>query len=1054
MRYFLILVGCFVFAKGLTQAPHPHIPFEHLPIPGTINSSQVSTIVQDNYGLIWISGDGLFRYDGFKFTHYRQLSTGESIGGYEIKCIFNNVRENKLLVGTHSYGLVEYDYTTDQLRAIPAKGGIPIITSIEQTDDGTIWASSYSNGLYYLEADTIRKMEDAKFRFKTVTDLFAIGNKLYSDKSKKIYILEQKKLVDSISVEFPGVDFPASTRVTKMTADADGQIWMGTERAGVLVYNLSEKKFVKHYSPDNTPFFNRINDIMIDSKKNVWILTKANGVVICNPKTDEYIHITKNPLMEWSLSGNNCTSIIQDKTGVIWIGSTGDLNIYDPAKIKFRHIYSNPFNPVSLSDNMVRGVYEDHEGKLWVGTDGGFVHIFNKGKLALEKIQVKIESKSTAQHIVPVYFLELSPNIMLIGTSLGLLQYDRTKKVFSYFKPLETQTTNRQVRQLLKDEENLYFLYGGALGIYNFKSGLMKRFSEFGTNPAPVKNATSIYIDSQKRLWVGASNGLSLFNPESETFRHFPFELNASRPLGTYFMILSLQEYQNKLWVGTFNSGLWTMDLTNLDNPIIKGITTKDGLPNNTVYSTLPDDRGNLWISTNQGVAKYELANNKFTNFGSADGLQQEEFNRLAYWKCSTGEIALGGINGLNIFNPKNILIKEDDYEPTLLGVSAYSKKDNKNVFIGTLQQSSLSLKHNQNDLDFYFFIPNFRYPRRFEVFYKLSGFDPDWVKAETNSIHYSNLKPGEYPLEIKTVSNSGIEKISSFTLIIQYPFWQTWWFILLSTSVVSFMVFTMVKNSIQKARHDKERLEKLLTERTQEIEKSREQLANLNEKKDFIFSILSHDLRSPLTTLKGFLSLLIDDSDLSKEDVKRHASNIRNSVTSSLDLIDNTLFWSLSQTGNITYTPTTFSLDEMLLKISNLYQLTADKKQIKFSVAVNEPVKVFGDENMVYVTLRNLVSNALKFTPEGKSVKVSAVKNHQFAEITIQDEGIGMSPSYLERVLAEEHLPVKKGTSNEKGTGLGLILCKKFILMNSGELKVNSTEGKGTEFLLKLPIA
>jgi signal transduction histidine kinase len=192
----------------------------------------------------------------------------------------------------------------------------------------------------------------------------------------------------------------------------------------------------------------------------------------------------------------------------------------------------------------------------------------------------------------------------------------------------------------------------------------------------------------------------------------------------------------------------------------------------------------------------------------------------------------------------------------------------------------------------------------------------------------------------------------------------------------------------------------------------------------------------------------------ISKEDLKKHASSIRNSVTSSLDLIDNTLFWSLSQTGNITYTPIRFSLKSILDKIDKLYLLTIEKKQIKFSVDCDDTVMLFADENMVYVTLRNLVSNALKFTPEGKSIHISVIKNHEAAEISIQDQGIGMSETYIDKLLTEEHLQVKMGTSNEKGTGLGIILCKKFIQLNNGNLKVRSSEGKGSEFIVRLPLA
>ena len=184
----------------------------------------------------------------------------------------------------------------------------------------------------------------------------------------------------------------------------------------------------------------------------------------------------------------------------------------------------------------------------------------------------------------------------------------------------------------------------------------------------------------------------------------------------------------------------------------------------------------------------------------------------------------------------------------------------------------------------------------------------------------------------------------------------RTWWFIALSICVTAFLVLTIIRSYVRKAQFDKDRLERLLLVRTQEIEKSHEELMGLNQKKDLIFSILSHDLRSPLTTLKGFLGILIESVDfLSKEDIRRHAMSIRHSVTNSLDLIDNTLFWSLSQMGNIQYSPTTFNLKPVIAKITGLYQLTAEKKTISVSTHCDEPLMIFGDENMVVHCAFNL---------------------------------------------------------------------------------------------------
>jgi signal transduction histidine kinase/ligand-binding sensor domain-containing protein len=835
-----------------------------------------------------------------------------------------------------------------------------------------------------------------------------------------------------------------------MALDRSGKIWLGLERGGVLAYDTLKKEFVKYFSPDKAPFFYRINKIFEDKNGSIWILTKGNGLAVYNPISDSFVHLTKDPISESSLGGNNCTSIIQDNTGILWIGATGDLNKYDPSKIKFQHIYNNPYKTFSLNDNMVRGVYEDDAEKLWIGTDGGVIHIIDRKKSSIEKIPIHI--KGITQHVVAMNFLELDKNTMLVGSSIGLLQFDRTTKIISFYKPFENKIINRQVRQLQKDKDHLYFIHSGSLFIYNFNTKQTQVFTTFYND---VVNATSIYLDSKGRLWVGAKDGLLLFDSAQSTFKFYEFERKTNRPVGTYFMILSIFEHQGKLWVGTFNSGLWTLDLKNLENPEIKDISQNKGLPDNTVYATLPDQDGNLWMSTNRGISKFDLKNNLFLNFGLSDGLQHEEFNRLAAVKCKNGELVFGGINGLNIFNPKNIATPNEIYQPIILGVTVNHSGSNKEEFKGLLEQKEIELNNNENNLEFQFFIPNYRSPKRFEVYHQLVGYDLNWIKTEKNVLRYVNLLPGTYELKLKTVSVNGAENETRFLVNIQYPIWQTWWFILSVISVLIIIIYAIIKLNIKKAKEDKVQLEKLLRLRTQEIEKSREDLASLNQKKDVIFSILSHDLRSPLTTLKGFLSILIDNSEmLSKEDIKRHASNIRNSVTSSLDLIDNTLFWSLSQTGNITYTPTRFSLKSMFLRVSNLYLLTAEKKQIKLTTECDENVMLFADENMVYVALRNLVSNALKFTPEGKSVHISVIKNHSTAEIIVKDQGVGMSNAYIEKLLTEEHLQLKMGTSNEKGTGLGIILCKKFIHANNGTLEVKSIEGKGSEFIIRLPLA
>jgi signal transduction histidine kinase len=252
-----------------------------------------------------------------------------------------------------------------------------------------------------------------------------------------------------------------------------------------------------------------------------------------------------------------------------------------------------------------------------------------------------------------------------------------------------------------------------------------------------------------------------------------------------------------------------------------------------------------------------------------------------------------------------------------------------------------------------------------------------------------------------------------------------------------------------------KQKLEQLLRERTAEIEKSREELKSLNEKKDLIFSILSHDIRSPLTTLKGFLSLLEETANqMPPEQLVEFAKKINHAVGSALDLVDNTLYWSLSQNGRLPYQPAPFNLSDLMNKIYNLNQLTALRKRVNLTLESQDNIWVMGDERMLHVALRNVVSNAIKFTPEWKSVRIKIEQINSQALVTITDEGIGMSSDYLQRVLKQEQVAIKTGTANERGTGLGLMLCRTFVAMNKGSIDIKSQEGKGTEFRIYLPLA
>lgn len=1027
------------------------IEFDHISIPGTLTSTPVDDIIQDSVGMIWIAKNTLHRYDGKNFKSYSIIYPDSvPLFGREITKLFWDSHKNRLLIGTKNHGLLQFRYEDNQLQKIPASSAPPAISNIAQTPDGIVWVSSFNSGLFSLERDTLVR----RFTPHMITNPSALavnGDDLWVGASHTIYVIRKGGIRKIISLEDLWPEWRGAVRASSLCITSEG-VWVGTERHGVVRFDPLSLKAGHHLSPLVTPFFSTITRIQKDHKGLIWILTKNNGLAVYDTHINKYLHLANDPSNHLSLSGDICTSILVDKSGIVWVGSSGAMNKYDRNQIKFELFKHEPSNPNSLSDDNIRGLHEDKDGMIWVATADGYINILNRKTDVAEHI--KVEIASYPYFITPLYFCEYD-NRMLIGSSHGILQFDLKTKRFAFYKPLEKMTRGRNSRQLIKDGNTLYYICQRKLFAYHAETDSLRKISSTTVMPG----VSCITVDQDHYLWTGNLGGVTRYHPATNTLQKIRIDPEKFRPDSSFFLVLSVEPKKDEVWVNTFNTGIFILGLDSTGNYVIKKrITTKDGLPDNTAYASMADQQNNEWISTNNGLAFYDSRKKNIITFNVEEGIQDPEFNRLAYLRSRNGELLFGGINGLNIFHPDSL--KQNMYEPKpqIIGVGTtanLSSEESFEKYFTFLNTSApLQLNHAERNLKFDFFIADYSEPSRASIYYRLDPLDPGWSKSENqNAALYANLKPGHYTFSGKATTSDNTELTSSVSFVINSPFWSTWWFLSVSSIAFGLLLFVLIKGRIAAIASEQRRLEKLLSERTSEIEKSKEELENLNRKKDLIFSILSHDLRSPLTTLKGFLGMIIDNTDsISKQDLHKYAISIRNSVTNSLDLIDNTLYWSLSQTGTIQYEPIQFELGPLFEKIKGLYQLTADKKHIKLNVNQSNGMTVFADENMIYVLLRNLVSNAIKFTPDGKAVYIETVKSSHWIEIKIKDEGIGMSEQEISKIFTLDNPQVKRGTSSERGTGLGLLLCKKFIEANGGKLRIYSKEGHGSEFIVSLP--
>jgi signal transduction histidine kinase len=228
-----------------------------------------------------------------------------------------------------------------------------------------------------------------------------------------------------------------------------------------------------------------------------------------------------------------------------------------------------------------------------------------------------------------------------------------------------------------------------------------------------------------------------------------------------------------------------------------------------------------------------------------------------------------------------------------------------------------------------------------------------------------------------------------------------------------------------------------------------------LNATKDKFFSIISHDLKNPFSSLLSISELMVESFDhTDREDHKAGFQKINQSVKHLLDLLENLLTWSRSQRGKIKYEPVRFNLSTLVQENINLHRLLAERKGIMLQSNDQGEVYAYGDRDMINSVIRNLVTNAVKFTERDKKVEIQLNPKDKEVEVSIMDEGIGISSEQLEKLFRIDEKFKSTGTAGEKGTGLGLIICREFVEKNGGEIHVRSSPGKGSVFSFTIPMA
>jgi len=1073
-RYFsIILIVSFLlttFVPDVVAQPK-RLQFKHLTSDDGLSSSIITSVIQDNKGFVWIGTyDGLNRYDGFNFVVYRNIyGDSTSLTNNVIRTMIED-HNNILLIGTQ-HGLCRYDRDKNSFlnymidNSSPLKGLDCIVSKIKEDSLGNLWLATNIGLIYFdrIKNQIIRYTSDPKNTGSLSNDYLEA---VLIDKENRLWITTRKGLnlflpqtgtfKRIIRSENDTTDL-ATINFTDLAEDQTGNLWFGSTMGLYCLKNNPEAKITNlvHYSNDprnkHSLSLNQIKSLYVDNSNNLWIGTENGGLDLFDRQNQRFWHNKKDDYDQRSLNNESIQTIYQDKIGNLWIGTfTGGLNIALINRDGIISYQNLPGAPFSLSHNTVTCFLEDHNDQIWVGTDGGGLNHFDEPTnrfMHFDMDNSPVKSNSI------LCILEDHKNHIWFGTwAGGLVNFDARTRTFKILTTKNSDILDNNIYAIAEGQNNDLWLGSFNYGLIHYNINLNK-FTDYTPENSGLINRMIIKIKkfSKGRLLIGSTNGFQIFSPENNNFLTYLSDPKDTNSLSYPTITDILVENDSCIWIGTRNG----LNRFNPNTGTFNRYFIKDGLAGNNIKGIILDESGVLWVTTGNGVCRFDYKNKKIKNFSRTDGLQGNEFSERSILKTKKGGLLMGGTRGFSLIYPVKIIENKNIPNVLITDLKIFNESVEPGVRNSPLvknitETKNLVLSYRQSVLTFYFAVMDFTAPDKNRYAYKMEGFDKDWIYTiNKREATYTNLSPAEYVFRVKGSNNDDKwnETGTSIIITIRPAWWNTLWFRLIIILAVILIFALFLFSRFRQLKNQKMILEKTVALKTAELKE-------LNASKDKFFSIIAHDLKNPFGSIIGISEILKEETKASANFVlENYATIINNSAVQTFMLLENLLEWANSQRGKIQFTPVSIDLNVLISEEFNILYDRAKEKRIELINSLQDNLMIIADKNMIKTILRNLISNAIKFTNKNGKVEVKALINNVNLEISVSDNGIGMSEEIKVKLFKLDGNLSTRGTEDEKGTGLGLILCKEFVEKHGGKIWVESEEGKGSVFRFTIPL-
>jgi len=1054
-----------------------NLRLERISIKDGLSQADVRCMIQDDYGFLWIgTRDGLNKFDGRKFRKYLKDENDTT------SLSFNQITDleldslGNLWIGS-TEGISYYDYRTDDFVNYFFDKDEEAFTEvndifIHEQDSNTLVLST-NNGLRLFDREGLFREHPAfdTFKDKHITEF-------HSSEKYGTWIATRTGLYHREHPKAEWIILLDDTPIEDLHFN-QGKVYISTGK-GLFKYHVDKLTPIDLPGQNSGAF-----QTWLAHNGDLWVACNEVVVLGADEKTVKNIfsHERNNTL---SLSENQARSLYQTHDGVMWIGTFGyGLNKYNPDMEAFAYLGEE--GTVKLNTNYISSIFTNDDNRIFAGTSRGL------NVVDLQKQEVK--NFLVEEDINLVYKIkgDAQGNIW-ISTARGFY-------AFRQDKPVRVDFPSWPVYDIAEWDDKTLLLATRQNGVFLFDKATHGTTVLIDADELPA--VVYAILLTKDALWLGSQDGLRVFTRMGKLKRHFRGGAKGEKVMPSDVVKCIFSDHLHNLWIGTWGGGLSRI---NTDSTFTTFDISK-GLPSNVVYGIVEDGMGVLWISTNLGIAAFDPHKNEFRNFDYYDGLQGNEFNTGAYFKSIYGRFYFGGTDGLSIFDPDNVLvpatppvvlITEILVNNVLLKNHAFLK--GKSVHLADELRSDWG----QNDITLEFTSVNFKHPEKLLFQYSID--DDQWYDiGDRRYLELINLPAGRHQVRIRARGPKSEWSAKPYVLAIDIvpPFWQRSYvmvgagLLLLAAAYMTYRIrinflrsinltlnklvnertheiqvkneeivaqnealmrngdLLAEKNLLLDQQHQQLRtlsaeLEKKVDERTRDVQLLNEDLSQQYVQLEQFSFIAAHNFNAPVARIKGLIELSLQ-GDLSQEEIKMLLTHLKHSADD-LDEVTRDINTILKLRKNSPGPFETVDLSDVLHRTLSLLDKEIEEKHMKLDLRGFEPLSVKGLKTYMQNIFYILIENALKYasSKRGPMLKITCHQVNRVIRIAFIDNGVGID---LKLAMNKIFRLYQRFTPNASGKGLGLYLLKTQVDIMGGSVSVESTPEMGTTFVLTFPV-